>query len=229
MIRVRNSHIAFPSPPAAFAICANVFSRRIGGGITSNLQRFVVRSSASFCRNSTQYNLYIDNATDNMSHSLFSHATSSHSSVLFGADGQQSRDCESWGKDKESVAVGAETKDIKTPIRNANIPIHVIVREVIVHHAIVHRVAIQTITTQTVSVLCGQSRNLFMAPANTQHLVSHALPRIRVRFRQFYLCARGCGQRTRDFLHPHLVCVSLRRPHERMLKKPLIHGVPPSS
>jgi hypothetical protein len=134
-----------------------------------------------------------------MSHSLFSHATSSQSSVLFGADGQQSRDCDSAGKDKGTltlvaVADCAETKDIKTPRRNANIPIRVIVRDIIVHHAIVHRVhrvhrvAIQTITAQTVSVLCGQSRNLFIAPANTQHLVSHALPRIRVRFRQFYLC-----------------------------------------
>ena len=96
MIRVRKSHIALPRQPKALEICAIVFSRR-RGGITSNLQRFVGLSTASFCRNSTQYNLYIANATDNMSHSLFSHATSSQSSVLFGAGGQESRDCESLG------------------------------------------------------------------------------------------------------------------------------------
>ena len=70
-----------------------------------------------------------------MSHSLFAHATSSLSSVLFGADGQKSCDCEPKGKDKGTVADGTETKDIKTHRRNANIPIHAIVDRAIVDRA----------------------------------------------------------------------------------------------
>jgi hypothetical protein len=90
MIREKKFHIALPRPPAALAICAKVFSRRKAGeAITSlNLPRFDGRPSASFCRISTQYNLYIATATDNISHSLFPHATSSLSRVLFGAVGQ---------------------------------------------------------------------------------------------------------------------------------------------
>ncbi len=150
-----------------------------------------------------------------MSHSLFSHETSSLSSVLFGAVGQKSCDCEPMGKDKGTIEDCGETKDIRTPRRNANIPVRVI-HHVVVHHVHrVHRVHRVHITIHTVSVLCGQSRNLLIAPADTQHLVSHTLPRICVRLRKFYLCGRRMWEWTRDFLHPHLVCWSPRRPHEK--------------
>ena len=95
----KSFHIPPQSPPAALAICAMVFWRR-RGGITSNLRRFIVRSSACFCRKSTQYNLYIAKAKDIISHSLFSHATSSQSSVFSGADGQKSSNCEAIGNDR---------------------------------------------------------------------------------------------------------------------------------
>ena len=54
-----------------------VFSRR-GGGITLVLRRFD-EESASFCRDSNQYNSYIATATDNISHSA--HETSPMSRV----------------------------------------------------------------------------------------------------------------------------------------------------
>ena len=79
MIRATKFHIALPRPPAALAICAIVFSRR-RGGITSVLRRFDDEESASLCCDSNQYNLYVANATDIISHSLLSRPSSSHSS-----------------------------------------------------------------------------------------------------------------------------------------------------
>lgn len=182
-IRAATFHIALPRPPTALAICAMVFSRRkVGEGITSILRRFAGLPSASFCRNATQYNLYIAKATDNMSHSLFSHSLSSHSSVLLGADGQKSSDCESMGKDKGAGADGA-TKYITTLMRKANIPIHIVVR-VVVHDVIVVITIVHTITKHiNVSVLCGQSHNFLLASLHTQTLISHTLASVRVCFR----------------------------------------------
>ncbi len=100
MIRAKKSHNSLPRPPAALAICAMVFSRR-RGGITSVLRRFD-GESASFCCDSNQYNLYVASATDIISHSLLSHISSSYSSssVLFGAEGYKSNDCNCEGKDR---------------------------------------------------------------------------------------------------------------------------------
>ena len=112
MIRVRKSHIALPRPPAALAICAMVFSRR-RGGITSVLRRFD-EESASFCCDSNQYNSYIATATDNISHSLFAHETSTMSSMLLGA-GRQESNCESLDNDGNDKGAVTETKDIKIP------------------------------------------------------------------------------------------------------------------
>ena len=81
MSKTKKFHIALPSPPAALAICAMVFSRR-RGGITSNLQRFVGRSSACFCRNSTQYNLYIAKTTRIYIHTNKQTYTYTHTRIL---------------------------------------------------------------------------------------------------------------------------------------------------
>ncbi len=162
-MRVRNSHIALPRQPTQRWRFARLCSRDAEG------------ASPQTCR-------------------VLSGGRQLPSVAIqkeFLSGGQESRDCESRGKDKESVVDGAETKDIRTPRRNANIPIRVIVHIAMVHHVHrVHRVHRVHITIHTVSVLCGQSRNLLITPADTQDLVSHALPRIRVRFRQFYLCGR---------------------------------------
>lgn len=200
-------HRATTRPLAAPDRTAIVFSRRIGG-ITSALWRLDGRASASFfCRNSNQDNSYIATATANISHSLFAHETSSQSSVLYGADGKVSRDSDSVGKDKG--AGGRTRKDINEDHNRTNIPNHRVGGVVVVKVAEVAKVAkVAIIAHSRVSNLSGQSRNLFLAPPNTQHLVSHTLPRICVRFRQFYLCGCGRGQRVWDFLHPHRACVS---------------------
>lgn len=178
-------HRATARPLAASDRTAIVFSRRIGG-ITSVLRRLDGRRSAScFCRNSNQDNSYIATATANISHSLFAPSPSSHSSVLGGADAQKSRDCDSAGKDKG--AGGRTRKDISEHQKKANIPNHGVVIVVV---AQVAQVAVITIHI-SVSVLCVQSRNLFIAPAHTQHLVSNALPRISVCFCQVYLSGGG--------------------------------------
>ena len=188
MIRARKSHKALPRPPKAFAICATVFSRR-RGGITSVLRRFDGRSSASFCRNSTQYNLYIAKATDNISHSPRSslggetpthsppHATSSLSSVLLGADGQKSSDCEPTGKDRGAGADGA-TKYITTLRRNANIPIiiAVIVRTAIVA-VITARQNRKIVRVRTHSL---RPLNLSLPLFDTQQLNPHTHSRRRI-------------------------------------------------